>query len=79
MNQCCQQPRSLAAVNVAAVDFFWMVVEAGLGGQPLTRIAKTPFSTTVASGCYGGASAKLNAMDGLGEPGPPGTWRKRLN
>ena len=58
---------------------FWMVVEAGLGEQSLVRITeKELVATTVASWRYRGASAKLNAMDGLGEPETPGTDVKKL-
>lgn len=48
-----------------------MVVEAGLADPPLPRITKTGGCSAVASWCLRGASAKVNAKDGLGEPDPP--------
>ena len=54
-------------------------MEAGLGEQSLTRITeKELVATTMASWRYRGASAKLNAVAGLGEPETPGTDVKRL-
>lgn len=68
---CCSAPPARLCLHrwqsFALLPWIFWVVEAGLGEPPLPRIAKTE----VASWCCRGASAKVNAGDGLGEPEPP--------